>query len=203
MDSIHELTELFRRFPGIGPRQARRFVYFLLEQCADAKQLSALAEKLSANAVRCGRCRRFFAKEGAHTLCRICRDKHRDAKTLLVVARDSDLEAIEKSGSYRGGYFVLGGTLSFTDTEPQKWDALAALSARAAAGVPDGLAEIVLALSANPEGEHTAEAAARALAPFAKKHSIKISTLGRGLSTGAELEYCDAETLKNALKNRM
>lgn len=202
MDVINELTELFRKFPGIGPRQANRFVHFLLERNDDAERLSALAKELPTTAARCSDCRRFFAHEKNVKLCKICRDPARDNKILLIVARDTDLDTIEKSGTYRGKYFVLGGTIPILEKEPQKRAAMRELIARAAALAEKGLSEIVLALSANPEGENTANEAARALASLAKKRGIKISALGRGLSTGSELEYCDPETLKNALANR-
>ena len=202
MDTLHELTELFRTFPGIGPRQAKRFVHHLLARGEDAALLSKLALNLRKEVTHCELCRRFFAKEGAFKRCRICRDTSRDKAALMVVARDIDLEALEKSGSFRGLYFVLGGTIPILEANPEKRVALAALSARAELGARDGLREIVLALSANPEGEHTADSVAHYLEPLAKKHSLKISTLGRGLATGTELEYADAETLKSALKNR-
>ncbi len=189
MDTLHELTELFRTFPGIGPRQARRFTHFLLERPEAARALADLVRALPDTAVRCALCRRFFVREGAHTACRMCRSETRDNRTLIVVAHDVDIDALEKSGSYRGRYFVLG-----KETK--------ALCVRAAAAAKEGLREIILALSASPEGEEMAEAAADALALLAQKHSIKITRLGRGLSTGTELEYADAETLKNALKNR-
>src|SRR3989338_1442690 len=158
MDTLHELTEIFRAFPGVGPRQAKRFVHHLLQRGEDAEALSALAARLRKSVVRCELCRRFFTKEGSFKKCRACRDEGRDKATLLIVARAEN-------------------------------------------AAKEGLKEIVLALSANPEGEHTAETAARILAPLAKEHNIKISTLGRGLSTGTELEYADAETLKSAFKN--
>ena len=202
MDTLHELTEIFRSFPGIGPRQAKRFVHHLLQRGEDAEKLSALAARLRKSVMRCELCRRFFNKESAFKKCRVCRDEGRDKAALLVVARDIDLEAVEKSGSFRGYYFVLGGTIPILDKQPEKRVALAALLARAEKAAKEGLKEIVLALSANPEGEHTAETAARILAPLAKEYNIKISALGRGLSTGTELEYADAETLKSAFKNR-
>lgn len=202
MDTLHELSELFRTFPGVGPRQAKRFVHYLLQRGDDAEQLSELSLRLRKNVTRCELCRRFFGKEGAFKKCRICRDEKRDKEALLVVARDIDLEAVEKSGSFRGYYFVLGGTIPILDAQPEKRVALKELLARVEKSEADGLKEIVLALSANPEGEHTAETVARFLAPLAQKHNIKLSVLGRGLSTGTELEYCDAETLKSALKNR-
>ncbi|TSC83447.1 MAG: recombination protein RecR [Parcubacteria group bacterium Gr01-1014_17] len=214
MDTLHELTELFRAFPGVGPRQAKRFVHHLLLRGEDAENLSSLALKLRKNVTRCELCRRFFAKDlplaraggaqagGAFKKCRICRDEKRDKSALLVVARDIDLEAVEKSGSFRGYYFVLGGTIPILDTQPEKRVALKELLARVEKSAAEGLKEIVLALSANPEGEHTAEIVAYALETLSKKYNIKLSVLGRGLSTGTELEYCDAETLKSALKNR-
>src|SRR3989344_5449023 len=202
MDTLHELTEIFRAFPGVGPRQAKRFVHHLLQRGEDAGNLSALAARLLKSVTRCELCRRFFNKEGVFKKCRACRDEGRDKATLLIVARDIDLEAVEKSGSFRGYYFVLGGTIPILDKQPEKRVALAALIARVEKASKEGLKEIVLALSANPEGEHTAETAARILAPLAKTHSIKISALGRGLSTGTELEYADAETLKSAFRNR-
>lgn len=202
MDTLHELSELFRKFPGVGPRQAKRFVHHLLHRGDEAENLSALALKLRKNVTRCELCRRFFGKENAFKKCRVCRDESRDKGTLLVVARDIDLEVIEKSGSFRGYYFVLGGTIPILDKQPEERVALKELLARTEQAAEEGLKEIVLALSANPEGEHTAETVANALAPLAQKHKLKLSVLGRGLSTGTELEYCDAETLKSALKNR-
>ena len=209
MDTLHELTEIFRAFPGVGPRQAKRFVHHLLQRGEDAEALSALAARLSKSVTRCELCRRFFNKEampsgrqGVSKKCRVCRDEGRDKSALLIVARDIDLEAVEKSDSFRGYYFVLGGTIPILDKQPEKCVALAELIARAEKAAKEGLKEIVLALSANPEGEHTAETAARILAPLTKEYNIKISALGRGLSTGTELEYADAETLKSAFRNR-
>lgn len=203
MDTLYELTELFRSFPGIGPRQAQRFVYFLLERPEAAEKLAREASRLKARVARCMRCRRFTAEEQrVKGLCRICRDEARDARVLAVVARDTDIDALEKSGAHRGRYFVLGGTVPLADAAPQKKAAFAELKTRVEKGAREGLTEVVLALSANPEGEHTAEIASHLLAPFARTHSLKISVLGRGLSTGTELEYADAETLKSALKNR-
>lgn len=203
MDTLYELTELFRSFPGIGPRQASRFVHFLLERPEAAEKLAREAARLKARVARCMGCRRFAAEEyRVKGLCRICRDEARDAHILAVVARDTDIDALEKSGAHRGRYFVLGGTVPLANAAPEKKTAFAELKARVEKGAREGLTEVVLALSANPEGEHTAEIVARLLAPLADTHSIKISSLGRGLSTGTELEYADAETLKSALQNR-
>ena len=117
---------------------------------------------------------------------------------LLVVPRDVDLEAVEKSGSYAGRYFVLGGVVPLLDKEPEKRIRSKELAVRIKKGLENGLKEIILAMNANQDGEHTAE--------FIKEKyqglPLIFSTLGRGLSTGAELEYADPETLKNALLHR-
>lgn len=203
MDTLHELSELFRTFPGIGPRQAKRFVHHLLTRRADAARLAELTAHIGKHVIRCEECRRFVSKEGALKICRICRNENRDRSTLIVVAHDVDLEAVEKSGSFRGIYFVLGGTVPILDKQPETRVALRELITFVEERARAGLKEIVLALSANTEGENTAEIVGSALAPLVRKYTLKLSRLGRGLSTGTELEYADAETLTNALVRRI
>jgi recombination protein RecR len=139
----------------------------------------------------------------------------------MVVARDSDFESIEKSGAYKGLYFILGGTIPILDKEPERRVRVKALTERVAAGmvgmvggadrgisggasVSGGLKEIILSLSTTPEGENTADLVRHNIVGLAgfEASKIKISFLARGLSTGAELEYADRETIKNALFNR-
>ena len=204
MDSIQKLTELFKQFPGIGPRQAKRFVYFLLGANSSYRnELIDLIETLKNNIKICTSCYRFFNQEQPSSLCNICNKKTRDRSTLLIVSRDVDLESIEKSGAYNGLYFVLGGTIPILDKEPEKKVRLNELvrdvSDRIESG---GLKEIILGLSANPEGEHTGEAISTRLRDVINKHNIRISLLGRGLSTGSEIEYSDGDTIEQALKNR-
>ena len=125
----------------------------------------------------------------------------------MIVSRDIDLETVEKSGSYNGIYFVLGGTIPILDQNPENKIRLKQLvnfigNRTAEDEGKEKISEIILGLNANPAGEHTAEFLKNILSSLASKHSVKISTLGRGLSTGTELEYSDSETIKNALKNR-
>ena len=96
MDSIHKLTELFGKFPGIGPRQSKRFVYFLLTRANSFnKELTDLIVKLKDEVVVCSSCFRFFPKEkGESKFCNICRDTHRDASELMIVSRAIDFENI-------------------------------------------------------------------------------------------------------------
>jgi recombination protein RecR len=204
MDNLNRLQELFRQFPGIGPRQAKRFVYFLLNtqegfRTTLVKEISDLASRVS----MCSSCCRFFDKRNTDAaLCTVCRDDSREAQSLMIVAKDVDLDAIEKSKVYGGYYFVLGNILSLTEKDPDSKlrvkEAMAAVEQRAKAGMK----EIILALSLNAEGEHTREYVETLLSPLVKKHGLKVSILGRGLSTGTELEYSDTETIKNALLGR-
>jgi recombination protein RecR len=209
---IQKLKERFERFPGIGPRQAQRFVYWLLnEEEAFIKDLSGLLLELKKDTKQCKQCFRFFsppcpavgeAKAGqASEKCRLCDDLNRDNSRLLVVKKDADLENIEKTGVYDGRYFVLGDIIPFSQT-PSKTIRLKELFGRAEKEAKKGLKEIILAFNAAAEGDNTSRYLEKILEPLAKKYSIKISRFGRGLSTGTELEYIDRDTLKNALENR-
>ena len=120
----------------------------------------------------------------------------------MVVCRDVDLEMIEKSGAFAGRYFVLGGALPVLEKNPERKIRSRELLKVAEKMSKENLREIILAMNADPEGENTADFLHKLLELIVKKHNIKISLLGRGLSTGVELEYADADTLKNALRNR-
>lgn len=204
MDPISRLAEHFTQFPGIGTRQARRFAYFILRSRPEyVRELTEMTERVRSSVRECTFCHRYFVpqKTGSST-CQTCSDPGRESTTLLVVEKDPDLESIERSGAYEGQYFVLGGTLHILDKEPETVIREKELLTRVEALVKDGLKEIVLAMSATPESEHTAEHVRESLAPLAQKHSIKVSVLGRGLSTGTELEYSDPDTLRHALMGR-
>lgn len=199
MDPISKLTEYFREFPGIGPRQARRFVYFLLTRNpAYLDDIARLITSIKKSIRVCSQCFRFFQGESG-IFCPTCADTSRNKNELMVVSRDVDFEAIEKSRSYSGYYFILGGTIPILDKEPDKRVRLKELVTRIKSDT--SITEVILSLNANAEGEHTTD--------FIRDHikqnagrDIVISILGRGLSTGTELEYSDSETIKNALRNR-
>jgi len=115
----------------------------------------------------------------------------------MFIEKDQDLTAVERAGTYRGRYFVLGGVLTLSGKGAIREKELDATVRRRLAV---GLKEVVLALSATSEGEHTADRVRELLAPY--RNHLKVSELGRGLATGSELEYSDAETLRAALTNR-
>ena len=195
--AITKLREYFERFPGIGSRQAQRFVYWLLnEDPAFIKSLIEALVKLLNETKQCSQCFRFYTGE----TCRICNENRNDSR-LLVVEKDADLENIEKTGVYDGRYFVLGNLVPFSQ-KPPKNIRLKELFARAEKDSKDKLKEIILAFGATAEGDNTGRYIEKILEPLTKNHLIKISCFGRGLSTGAELEYIDADTLKNALEGR-
>lgn len=200
MNDIDKLTEYFKEFPGIGPRQAKRFVYFLLRKNARyADELAQLIPRVRKQVTVCTDCNRYFVPQGTQRICNICSDATREAATLMIVARDTDLEAVEKSDTYRGYYFILGGTLPILEErDAQKYIRLDELESALDKRVASGLTEIIIALNANPDGDNTA----RFLKEKLSSRGIAISILGRGLSTGSELEYADSDTIKHALKNR-
>ncbi len=204
MDHLNRLHELFRQFPGIGPRQAKRFVYFLLGTTDGfrntlVKEIGELASRVTV----CSYCFRFFdSKNSSAKLCSVCSDDSRDSLSLMLVAKDVDLDAVEKSKVYDGYYFILGNQLSLIEPEPESKIRTRELKQTIERRVKSGLKEIILALSLNSEGEHTREFVEGIISPLVKKHSLKVSILGRGLSTGTELEYSDTETIKNALAGR-
>lgn len=196
-DRIEDLSSAFNRFPGIGPRQAKRFVYHLLSvPQGDRNRLADLIANLSNDVHQCRMCMRF-APVNTDTLCNYCTDTNRNDTMLMVVEKDQDLVAVERAGTYRGRYFVLGGVLTLSGKGAiRERDLVRVVEERSRTG----LSEIVLALSATSEGEHTADRVREVLGPL--RSSILISELGRGLATGSELEYADSATLSAALQNR-
>jgi recombination protein RecR len=202
MDNTQRLIELFKEFPGIGPRQAKRFVYFLLNKNpAYANDLAKLMIEVRNTVHSCDTCFRFFPNTTS-TTCSVCRDLTREKKSLMLVSHDVDFENIEKTHFYNGYYFILGGTVPILEKTPERRIRQNDLVNIIEKKVKDGLQEIIMALNYNPEGENTLSYLTQILKPLTDKNNIRISTLGRGLSTGTELEYSDSDTIKNALKNR-
>lgn len=201
MSAIDSLANLFMKFPGIGTRQAKRFVYFLLSQ--NPRFLDDLVREIASlkSTIRqCEQCYRFYPKTVHGSVCSLCVEA--DPATLMVVEKDSDLEVIHKSGVHKGAYFVLGGTVPVLTQNPSERVRAKELKLRIEQAIPFGLTEVVLALSVNPDGDTTGDYLMEVLKPLRDTHTFTITTLGRGLSTGSELEYSDPDTLKHALKNR-
>lgn len=199
MDSFEKIKELFSHFPGIGPRQAERFAYYLLtKDTAYIEEFKTILGTLRQNVAQCQMCMRFFAKKNGTDTCSICSDPLRDSSVLMIVAKDSDLQAVEKSSVFEGKYFVLGGLLPILEKIPQKRIRIDALKKRVESD--SSISEIILALSATHEGENTEQMIEKVVS--LQNSHIKLSKLGRGLSTGLEIEYSDKDTLRAALKNK-
>lgn len=202
MDPIHRLEYFFTQFPGVGARQSRRFVYYLLKQQPQhLNELSRLIAQLPDLVLECADCHRFFPKQGAHQdRCRVCLDPQRDPAQLLIVEKDADLEAIERAHAFNGYYFVLGGTLGILEKNPERvirMNELRKLIARRPL-----LKEVIIATAVTPESEHTGDFIHEALRDNALERGYSVTTLGRGISTGSEIEYADADTLRNAIIGR-
>ena len=202
MDIIDKLSEIFKEFPGIGERQARRFVYFLMSRTpAYAENLVGLITELKKEVAQCRECFRFFiVRNGKEKICDICTNTHTDSSVLMVVEKDSDLESVKKSRVYNGKYFILGGLVPIVEKNTKSRVRIEELKKKISA--QKDLKEVILAFSLSPQGNHTDQYIREQLKDLAEKSKIKVSSLGRGLSTGTELEYSDNDTLKNALKNR-
>ncbi|MFA6325022.1 MAG: toprim domain-containing protein [Candidatus Paceibacterota bacterium] len=210
MDTIEKLTEIFKEFPGIGERQAKRFVYFLMyKNPSYAKNLSLLVLELKKEVSQCKECFKFFLSPkqnlNKNNLCEICSNPNIDNSLLMIIEKDSDLESIQKSNIYHGKYFILGGLVPIveknTNSRVRIKELLEKISAKDEKN-KNGLTEIILAFSLSPQGDHTDSYIRAQIKELTDSLNIKISSLGRGLSTGTELEYSDNDTLKNALKNR-
>lgn len=204
MDTIQKLAAHFAQFPGIGSRQSKRFVYFLLKKDrAYINELIALIRSLEDSVSECTRCHRYFMKKhhDAKDDCPVCIAPERDHSLLMIVEKDSDLEAIERSRTYQGSYFILGGTLPILEKYPEAKIRINELT-RLIQNEKNSLKEIILACAITPESEYTAEYVRGALSSLADEYGIVITALGRGLSTGTELEYSDADTLRYALLGR-
>lgn len=208
--SIQKLIDLFSKFPGVGPKTAARFVFYLTMQ--DKEELEGLAEaigRLKTSLKICTFCLRFFdastgsTQGGKGSLCDICSNGSRNKTLLCIVEKETDLVSIENSKAYNGLYFILGGAvvgLKKEDLEKLKiQDLIERIKAPAGLGLTGAsFKEIVLAINPTVEGEATILFLERKLKDLNKK----ITRLGRGLPMGGELEYADRETLFSAFKSR-
>jgi len=190
--ALTELIEALRRLPGVGARSAQRMAFHMLQHDRDGARRIAQALLAADTQVRhCERCHTFT--EGS--ICAICADPQRDARLLAVVETPADQAALERTGSFRGLYFVLMGRLSPLDGIGVRDIGVAQLLERAAEG---GIEEVILATSFTAEGEATAHVIAQALGA----RGIKVTRLSRGVPVGSELEYVDLSTIAHALSDR-
>lgn len=201
---MDQLIELFKKFPGIGPRQAKRFVSFIMHSSdVYRRELMAAILQVHNHVTTCSLCNRryidSYSKPDTTSTCSICR-KQRDPKTLLIVAHDSDVDVFEKTMMHQGNYYVLGRYIPLFAEHIEEYVHVPEMYTRIDSLLAKGLTEIILATNATSDGDYTA----RILREYVQKKypNVTVSTLGRGLSTGGELEYADSDTLREAMKFR-
>jgi len=188
---LERLIQLLSRLPGLGPRSARRAVLHLMKKRESLMlPLAEAMVKAAETVTLCGTCGNLDTRDP----CGICRDPGRDPKLLCVVEEVADLWALERSGAFKGGYHVLGGTLSAIDGRGPEQLNIAGLVERARGEVE----EVILALSATVDGQTTAHYISERLAGS----GVTVSRLGHGVPVGGELDYLDDGTLTAALKAR-
>lgn len=187
--AFKKLIENFSALPSIGPKMAERLVLYLFKQ--DNAQLAEFAENLL-SIKKLGFCRRCF-NIAENDLCEICRNDGRNPKIICVVEEPLDIISIEKTRAFNGIYHVLGGVISLNrEVMPLKINELVKRATQ------EKIEEIIIATNPTTEGDATALYLKNQL----KNLPVKITRLGRGLSTGGDIEYADEITLSSALSNR-
>ena len=190
--ALEGLIEALRRLPGVGVKSAQRMAYHLLQNDrGGAGRLALALQQALARMQHCERCHTFTE----HRICATCEDASRDARQLCVVETPADQAALERSGGYRGLYFVLMGRLSPLDGVGVDDIGVRQLIERAGDGI---VTEVILATGFSAEGEATAHALGEAL----RARGLKVTRLARGVPIGSELEYVDLGTIAHALSDR-
>lgn len=193
---IVEVSESFERLPGIGPKSAQRLTFYLLHvpQSELDKFASALTN-LKKKTTLCATCRNV--SEGLN--CLVCMDRTRNGSQIMVVEQPLDVIAFEKGGTYKGVYHVLHGVISPLENIGPDELYVADLLTRIKTDTHKGV-EVILATNPTMEGEATALYLTRKIRE--ENRAVKISRLGMGIPTGANIEYADELTLSRALDGR-
>ncbi len=200
------IVKLIQKFPGVGPRQAARFVLALLDKPEEElKEIGQAIQNLKSEITFCERCFNMNDAQGdgsvaSRRLCIICRNPQRDQNKILVVEKVTDLDSVEKTGLYKGVYHVLGGVINPLEGVLPDNLRIKNLESRIKKLTDDGNAvELIIATNPTAPGDTTA----LYLKDLLKKYpNISITRLARGLASGTHLEYADEQTLKNALEFR-
>ena len=192
LSSLDELARALRCLPGVGPKAAQRMALHLLQHDREgAERLAHALVGATRSVQHCERCNTFTEE----ALCALCRSARRDATQLCIVETPADLLMIEQTQAYSGLYFVLMGRLSPLDGIGPKEIRLERLLKRATDGI---VREVILATNFTNEGEATAHYVGELLAA----RDLRVTRLARGVPVGGELEYVDAGTLAQALRER-
>ena len=190
--ALDALVAALKRLPGVGPRSAQRYAYHLLQHDRDgAEQLASALIDATARIRHCARCNTFTE----HEICETCASPRRDPAKLCVVETPADQVTVEQTLAFDGLYFVLMGRLSPLDGVGPNEIHFDRLLARATDGT---VREVILATNFTQEGEATAHYIGEML----RARGLRVSRLARGVPVGGELEYVDAATVAQALRDR-
>jgi recombination protein RecR len=190
--SVDALVEALRRLPGVGIKSAQRMAFHLLQHDREgAQRIAASLQAAMQNVRHCERCHTFTEAP----VCSICLDGTRDVRQLCVVESPADQAALERTGSFRGLYFVLMGRISPLDGIGASDIGAHQLIARATDGHTE---EVIIATNFTAEGEATAHVLSEAL----RARGLRVTRLARGVPIGSELEYVDLGTIAHALSDR-
>lgn len=191
---IQRLVDQLEGLPGIGPKSAQRLAYYMLRFPQDRlTRFSEAVEKLKKETKVCKRC----FNVGEQELCLVCGDDNRDMSIVCVVETPLDLLALEKADGYKGVYHVLHGVINPLNNIGPNDIYLPQLLKRATEG---GIEELIIATNPSMEGEATAMYITHKLREAGSR--VKVTRIGRGLPTGADLEYADEMTLQRAMEGR-
>ena len=191
-NALEVLIQALRRLPGVGVKSASRMAFHLLQHDRPgALSLSRALQQAADSVQHCERCHTFTQAP----ICATCLDSRRDASKLCVVETPADQSAVERTGAYKGLYFVLMGKLSPLDGVGPKDIGLKELFERACDGL---VQEVILATNFTAEGEATAHVISEGL----KERGLRLTRLARGVPVGSELEYVDLGTIAHALVDR-
>jgi recombination protein RecR len=195
-ESIRKLSRELAELPSIGPRQATRLAFYLVEQGQEA--IRSLAKNIDdlRNIKICERC--FFVHQNKENLCDICKSTVRKQGIIAIVEKETDLLSLENTSRFNGRYLILGPipkTGLLDDSQKLRLQNLKSFIQKEVGGKAE---EIILAFNPTSGGDFHASLLTKELAPFTKK----ISRLGRGLPTGGEIEFADDETLGSAIEKR-
>ncbi|HJQ09295.1 MAG TPA: recombination mediator RecR [Candidatus Saccharimonadales bacterium] len=192
--ALTDVIDALGKLPGVGPRTAERYAYYLVKNDpGKAKELAAALQTLHAGI---GVCKKTFALVPAsQELSELYTDPKRNKKIVAVVAEPFDIVALEKTGQFHGTYHVLGGLVSPIDGIGPEQLRIAELVKRID---DDDIEEIILATNASVEGESTALYIQKQIGD----RTVKVTRLARGLPIGVDLEYADQITLTRALEGR-
>ncbi|NCO79950.1 recombination protein RecR [Candidatus Falkowbacteria bacterium CG_4_9_14_3_um_filter_38_19] len=192
--AIQNLIDYFSKLPTVGPKTAERYAFYLLKQ--DAEELQKFAQAIAELKEKTTICQTCLAVSETNP-CTICLDKNRNKKQICLVADSRDMLVVEATKQFNGLYFVLGGLLNtIAGVGPEQLNVKQLISRLKSSQI----AEIILALNPNLEGETTILYIVKLIKSLNLK--IKITRLAKGLPSGSDLEYADEITLANALKYR-